>query len=248
MGELRKLQAIVLRYADYGESNRMLTLFSPESGKLSAAVKGVRKSGAKLRAAGEIFTYGEYVLAQSKGRYTVVQFTPIDAFYDLRMDMDKLSAGVLLLNICEDAVQEDTPEPGLFLLLLRCLQQLCYGTAQPLAVVSVFLLHFARESGYMPALESCLFCGADKKLEYFDLQQGGVCCGNCAQDRDMVPVSAGGLLLMQKILALPPEEAFLWKLSAEQGREIYRLMSRYITVHLEKRLKIVEYIQKHQWL
>jgi len=154
------VQAIVLRYADYREADRMLTLFSLERGKISAAVKGVRKSTAKLRNAAEIFTYGEYVLAQSKGRYTVAQFNPINTFFDLRNDMDKLSSGVLLLNICEETIMEDSTEPQLFVLLLRCLEQICYGKSTVLDVLSVFLLKYCEESGYAPVLHTCVHCGA----------------------------------------------------------------------------------------
>ena len=41
-----KADALVLRTADYGESDKMLTLFTLQYGKISAAAKGVRKAGA----------------------------------------------------------------------------------------------------------------------------------------------------------------------------------------------------------
>ena len=49
---------IVLRYADYGESSRMLTILTPELGKIDAAVHGCRKIGAKLAPCVQIFSYG----------------------------------------------------------------------------------------------------------------------------------------------------------------------------------------------
>ena len=49
----RKVDALVLRTADFGETDKMLTLFTLQSGKLSAAAKGVRKAGAKLRFAAQ---------------------------------------------------------------------------------------------------------------------------------------------------------------------------------------------------
>ena len=57
-----KVDALVLRTADYGESDKMLTLFSLQQGKISAAAKGVRKAGAKLRFAAQPFCFAEYVL------------------------------------------------------------------------------------------------------------------------------------------------------------------------------------------
>ena len=54
-----KVDAIVIRTADYGESDRMLTLFTLQRGKLSAAAKGVRKAGAKQRFAAHPFCFAE---------------------------------------------------------------------------------------------------------------------------------------------------------------------------------------------
>ena len=59
-----KVDALVLRTADFGENDKMLTLFSLQRGKLSAAAKGVRKAGAKLRFAAQPFCFAEYVLAE----------------------------------------------------------------------------------------------------------------------------------------------------------------------------------------
>ena len=76
-----KVDAIVIRTADYGESDRMLTLFTLQRGKLSAAAKGVRKAGAKLRFAAQPFCFAEYVLAQRGERNTVISAAETDSFY-----------------------------------------------------------------------------------------------------------------------------------------------------------------------
>ena len=70
MGEL-KCEGIVLRYADYKDADRMLTLLTPDCGIISVSAKGVRRQKAKLRYAAELFTYGNYMLSNKNGRYAL---------------------------------------------------------------------------------------------------------------------------------------------------------------------------------
>ena len=66
-----KTDAIVIRAIDYKESDRLLTLFTPLRGKVTAGIRGVRKPKAKLNFASQPFCFAEYVLAEKGGRYTV---------------------------------------------------------------------------------------------------------------------------------------------------------------------------------
>ena len=50
-----KADALLLRAADYGENDKIVTLLTAEYGKIAAAMKGVKKAGAKLRFAAQPF-------------------------------------------------------------------------------------------------------------------------------------------------------------------------------------------------
>lgn len=64
--------AIVLRYANYRDNDRMLTLFSPTRGRLEALARGCRKPKSPLVSGSEIFALGDYALYEKNGRNTVV--------------------------------------------------------------------------------------------------------------------------------------------------------------------------------
>ena len=59
-----KVNGVILRAADYNENDKIITLLTAESGKITAAVKGVKKAGAKLRFAAQPFCFAEFVLAR----------------------------------------------------------------------------------------------------------------------------------------------------------------------------------------
>ena len=120
-----KVDALVLRTADYGESDRMLTLFTLQNGKLSAAAKGVRKAKARLNFAAQPFCFGEYVLAQKGERYTVISAFATDAFYGLRMDIGKLYAAASLAGLCDAVLPEGLVNEELFLLAVTALGEMC---------------------------------------------------------------------------------------------------------------------------
>ena len=172
--------AIVLRYANYGERDRMLTLFSPTRGLIEAAAHGCRRPRSRLLSASELFALGDFELYEKGGRYTVTGFTLIENFYALRDDWDRLNAGVYLLNLCEAAVPPGEQAQELFMLLLHTLSRLTF-TDQPWPpLLTGFLAHFARLEGYRPRLRHCAVCGEridDAAPAWFDLREGGLCCG-----------------------------------------------------------------------
>ena len=141
MGEQIKTQAIVLNKVDFKDNDRVLTLFSAQNGKITVSCKGVKKQNSKLRASSEVFAFGTYVLAESKGRYTVTGYDSVDSFFELREDFDKLTLGVLFLKICEKSISQGEENYELFSLLINCLHKLREPNVKPGFVASVFLLN-----------------------------------------------------------------------------------------------------------
>lgn len=88
-----KTDALVIRASEYKDNDKLLTLFSPERGKLTAGIKGVKKPNAKLSFAAQPFAFSEYVLAEKNGRYTVMNAYLYDGFYPLRTDILRYYAG-----------------------------------------------------------------------------------------------------------------------------------------------------------
>ena len=78
--------AIVLRFVNYRDNDRMVTLLSPSRGRIDAMVRGCRKSGSHHLNAAELFALGDYMLHESDGRATVTSVKLIETFYPLRND------------------------------------------------------------------------------------------------------------------------------------------------------------------
>ena len=175
-----KVNALVLRAADYGENDKILTLLTAERGKLSAGIKGVKKAGAKLKFAAQPFCLAEYILACRGSRYTVVQASESESFYDIRCDISKFYAASALCEAAAALTYEDDPSPQMFLSAVEGLRDMCAGD-ESFALIK-FLARALSLSGYGFSAGACSECGKDLcgegKLR-FDMSSGSFTCWDC---------------------------------------------------------------------
>ena len=198
--------AIVLRHAPYRENDRMLTLFSPTMGRVDALCRGCRRQRSPLMACSELFCAGEYVLYRSGERLGVQSCQVQDSFYPLREAVDRLTHGVMYLELCEAAVQPGQESERLFLFLLRTLAHLSYGAASPERISTVFLAGFLSLTGFRPEVRGCVRCGCvlpqPGRQAAFSPEAGGLLCTSCAmQEAVHAPrLDARGVSVLQKIM------------------------------------------------
>lgn len=194
--------AIVLRYANYRDYDRMLTLLSPTRGKLEVLSRGCRRPKSPLLNASELFALGDFQLYTKQERATLVSANLLETFYPLRGDFDRLSVGVYLLNLAEAAAQPGEPCQELFMLLLHTLSRLTFSDQEWKPLLAGFLLHYAAVIGFKPRLVHCVDCGrhlTEGEQVYFDLAEGGLCCEAC-HGKGTVPLAAGQARWMRQSL------------------------------------------------
>ena len=88
-----KVNGITLFGVNYRESDKILTLFTIEKGKIGAAARGVRKANAKMKQIAESFCFSEAVISEKSGRRTITEINSFDSFYPVRTDINKYYAG-----------------------------------------------------------------------------------------------------------------------------------------------------------
>lgn len=148
-----KTEAVVLQAIDYKDNDKLLTLFSPSLGKITAGIRGVKKSTAKLAFAAQPFCFAEYVLAVKGDRYTVTSAYLHESFFDLRTDFDAFYAACAAAEACRLLTVENERYEGLFIGFVQCLQALCQREESVAEGLITFLLIALRESGYPLDLE-----------------------------------------------------------------------------------------------
>ena len=179
-----KLSGIVLNGVSYGESDKILNIFTLEKGTISAKIKGVKKAGAKLRFASEPFCFVEFIFSTTGSRRIVTGATLLESFYPLREDIVKYFAGSTVLEFLRCFAKENIVSSQLFMLTINSLKELCYTNEEPLTILCRFLIFALSYSGYALNLNACACCGNEVKGKtYFDYQSGCFYCGECFEGR-----------------------------------------------------------------
>ena len=187
---------LVLRRADYSDYDRMVTIFSPEMGRLDAIARGCRRPKSPLVNAVEPFTSGEFQLYQHKERFSLEQCQISDSYFELRGDYDRLRHGVYWLRLLDTAILPDTPAPELFITTLRALAHLNYGELPPELVTFAFEAHFMRLMGLAPRMDACVRCGRPVDANArFDPELGGAVCLRCPSDAPEISNGARRILM-----------------------------------------------------
>ena len=190
--------ALVLRSAEYGDYDRMVTLFTPDYGRIDAIARGCRRPKSPLINAAEPFTSGEYQLYFRKERYAIDQCELKDDFYDLRLDYDKVVHGTYWLKLLEASVMPEVPMPQLFLIALQALAHLAYSDLPPALLTMAFEMHLMAQLGYAPRMDACMRCGKPVNgPARFDADLAGVICADCLWEAP--PISDGARRIMMKL-------------------------------------------------
>lgn len=158
--ELRE-EAIVLGSVDYGESDRIVTLFTRGQGKVGAFARGARASRKRFAGALEPFTELEVRLRAGRGDLLRLESCSIrDAFLGLRGSLEGIVYAGHAAELCRELTREREPHEGLYELLPGYLRALAAGKATPDDLLA-FELQVLGEAGFAPRLDACARCGGD---------------------------------------------------------------------------------------
>lgn len=178
-----KARGIVLGGVNFGESDKILKIFTLEKGVVSAKIKGVKKAGAKLKFASEPFCLVEFIFSVSSGRRTIIGASLIDSFYPVREDIEKYFSASVVLEFNKLFLPENILSEEMFLLSINTLKELAYGEKPLKSAVAQFLIFALKISGYALNFASCLDCGCEIKGRiFFNFMSGGFCCEKCFQN------------------------------------------------------------------
>ncbi len=246
--KLYNTDAIILRRRDFGEADRLLTVYTPHRGKLRLVAKGVRKTKSKKAGHIELFTHAALQVAAGRNLDILTQADTVQAYRALREDLDKISHAYYLVELVDKFTEEHDPSYPIFELLALTLARLADGSPNEQFLALRFMeIHILGLTGFQPQLFLCVDCGTQIQPEenFFHISGGGVLCPACgAHHPHAEPISLGVLKVLRFLQTRPWEQIADVQLKADTRRAVENLLLRYITFTLEKRLKSVDFLRK----
>lgn len=173
-----KTKAIVLKAIKLGESDKILSLYSPEHGLIKAIAKGARKSTSSHGIKSQVLSYCEFLLGTGRNLDIISQSQLLESFQEIRNDYDKLTAACFLVDVIDSTAIEDNHYEDHFNLLLRSLQELNNTSSDAHKVSLKFIWALIEQLGYKPDLDNCSLSHNKKPVgqaaQYFDLENGAI--------------------------------------------------------------------------
>lgn len=178
-----KVNGLVIREAETGEYDKLLTILTEKYGKLFVVGKGVKSVRSRHIASTQLFSYASFNLRKKGNYYYITDSDLIENYYDIRNDILKMSLGSFICDVACEVAREGVEEGALLKLTLNTLYAIA-KEIRPLEIIRAsFELRIASDSGFMPDLTACRCCGnANPQISCLDIMDGTIICDDCRKN------------------------------------------------------------------
>ena len=242
-------EAIVLRQRRLGDADRILTVFTPELGRLDMVAKGVRRPKSRMAGHVEVLSHASLLVHRGRSLDVVSQAQLVENFRSLRENLSLLSRALYAAELVERFTDSGGDCHPVFQLLVGALRRLEGNGASPDLVLRCFELDLLSELGYQPQVDACVGCGSalPPETNYYSAQAGGVVCAACRDGVKLTgPLSLNGLKVMRLMQRAPFEEIARVAIGPQLAGEIEHCLRDQIAFSLEREVRSMSFLKAVQ--
>jgi DNA repair protein RecO (recombination protein O) len=245
---LRNATGIVIQSLDFGESDKIVTFFTLEEGKLKGIAKGARRSRKRFSNCLDLFCHVRIQFFEKEDRSLtrIDQCDGVDFFPALSEDIVKMSYGSYFVELVDALVGERQVNRGAFELLRSFLSTLA-NQAPREEMLRVFEIRLLSLVGYRPHLDGCVNClKSVEEMEgvYFDPARGGILCKRCTNPKERVfSVSKGTVKLLVKSSDTELDKIQRLRFTPSALRESRDMLPDFIQYHVGRPLKSLRFLE-----
>lgn len=239
-----KMNGIILSENNLGDFDKMLTMLTPGFGKISCVAKGARRPKSALLAGTQTFCFGEYLMYKGTNTYHINSVEPIEIFYNIRTDLDKLKYAVHINKIVSDITHENQNSFKILQLLLNTLYTISETDKNLELILSVFKMRLLSITGFLPDIEKCTNCGKNNNIISFSIKDNGFKCQTCEkQDTSTIKMSESTRNAIRYIITAPAKKIYSFNLKDQSLEELKLISKLYFNEKMEKDYKLEDIFQ-----
>jgi DNA repair protein RecO (recombination protein O) len=236
-----KTDAIVLRSMKYGETSRILTLYTRDFGRMSVIVKGARAAKSKFGTALDVMSHSAVVMYTKEQRelQLLTQADLIEQYRGITEHPDRLMYGFALLEFLSATVHGEEAHEELYDVLASSLSALDAADARPANILLHYLLRLIHSLGIAIDVRHCARCRADLGEEHtlrghaaFSELQGGFTCAECIPAPDSLRTGVETVGVLRWLDAHPVDHCARLAVSDRAAKEALQLLQRHLSSHL----------------
>ena len=243
-----RTEGVILRRRDFGESDRILIIFTRKLGRISGIAKGSRKPTSRIAGHLELFMRCSFLISRGRNLHLITQAEVIDPYDSLRQELKGIGQGSYIVELVDAVTYEEGSNLKLYDLLVTTLDALDSGQ-DPAIITHYFELHLLGLVGFQPEFFICVECGKQviEQDQYISGELGGVVCPNClanAAGADIRPVPARLLKYLRHFQRSSLQELIPLKISPDVREGLEDLIHYYLTHTLEKHLNSPAFLDR----
>ena len=234
-----KTKWIIIAEKVMSDFDKMLTILTPNMGKIECVAKGSRRPKSLLMAGTQFLCFGDYMLYKGGENYSMNSCETIELFYNIRTDLDKLKYAVYITKIINDVTTENQNNYKILQLYLNTLYVISNTDKDLEFVTSIFRLRLLSIIGYRPEIEECKTCKEKENLTKFSIRDNGFKCTACGkQDKGAIDMSETTKDAIRYIILSDAKKIYSFQVPKESIEELKIISKLYLTEKLEKEYKI----------
>ena len=234
---------LVLKSADVGESDRVITVLTKDYGIVRAFSNGAKKLRSAKQSATQPLCYSHFTFYQSRDSFAVDDAQSIETFFRLRDDIEKLSLAQYFCELAGELAPEMENSEDYLRLVLNCLYMLVSGKRQQKFLKAVIELRMLTLAGYMPSLGECSACGKEPEGDvFFDIHASCVYCPSCRPKGEKI--TKGILNAMRHICVCPAEKLFSFELAPASLDRLAAVSERYLLAHTHGNFRALDFYNR----
>ncbi len=241
---LQKCEGIVLRTTDYGETNKIVTLYTREWGKIGVMARGAKKPKSRLSAITQPFTYGFFLLQNGRGLGNMQQGEIITPLRAIKEDIFLTAYASYVVELTDKSTDEKKTNPFIFELLYQTLTYLNEGY-DPEILKNIYEMKMLPVLGLYPILNQCAICG-DKEGQFsFSIREGGIICHRClTKDPYHLKISSATIKLLRIFYFFDLNRLGNISVKAETKAELKKVIDTYYNEYSGLYLKTKKFIEQ----
>ncbi len=228
-------EAIVLRSLDYGETSRIVTLFSQELGKVGVMAKGARSAKSRFGSTLEPMARVSAVIHVRPGRDLQIlsEASHVDLHTTLRSDLTRVESGIRMIELVGALLPDREPNPAVYALLAASMTALDQAPGRIGNMWPFFQLRLATLLGFGPSFDRESVQQMDGDHGVLDLHSGRI-AGEVKEGWTPVRERRTTLRAFAILARAELSDVLRMELSAEETAEVGRLVRGYVQHHVEE--------------
>lgn len=243
---ITKTKGIVINHANSKDADKILTLLTPDLGKISVLVKGAKNKNGNNMSITELFVFLDLVLYKNTGDvYLLNSAEIIEPFYNIRLDIEKIYFLTYISKLISDISTENQNSFELMQLLLNTIYLYSQNTKDNMFLVTVFQIRLLRILGFNPIIDKCFYCKT-KDVSSFSIKENALICEKCAKkDTGSIYLSKSAVNALKYILVSDSKKVFSFDISEKSFAELKLFIKIYLCEKLDKHYDIDKFIAKY---